>query len=395
MHFKLESVIPLIVNIVINKVIMKNCLIICSSFFPAYKSGGPTRSLSNLAQLIGKQNKLDVITADRDMGENKSFDSVNIDSWANKYFFSRVFYMSPKFRFLKKQSLLIDREYDVVYLNSFFDYKFSIRFLLLTLLGGIKCNEILLAPRGELTLGAMSFKTIKKNIYLRLFKFFKIHKKVTFHFTSKEEVSESLSYLGKVKFKLIPNMHEYPPSYFKKDKEVNTLNLIFLSRISPKKNLLTIIKSLEKVFYGQISLSIAGVVDDNNYWELCKKELKNLPSNIEVSILGTLDRKEVELELSRSHIFFLPTLNENYGHAIVEAMMSSNIIIISNKTPWSDVIEHGSYVGEINDIEYYREAISKVLSMDSLEFNSSTKQTYDFCDQILNENENKIENLFN
>jgi glycosyltransferase involved in cell wall biosynthesis len=38
--------------------------------------------------------------------------------------------------------------------------------------------------------------------------------------------------------------------------------------------------------------------------------------------------------LADSHFFVLPTLGENFGHAIVEAWQSGIPVVISDRTPW-------------------------------------------------------------
>jgi glycosyltransferase involved in cell wall biosynthesis len=375
---------------------MKKVLVCCSSFYPAYKSGGPVRSLSNLVEELGDVAMLDVISSDRDMGDVESFVGVNVNSWSNSYKGANVHYQSPEFHFtFNLREVFFNKSYDVIYLNSFFDFKFSIRFLLLVLIGRVKAKEILLAPRGELSAGAMSLKPFKKKLYLLLFKFFRGREKVKFHFTSQEEVDEAIGLLGASTYQLIPNMHETPPSYFKKIKDVNSINIIFLSRISPKKNLIVILKTLAMLYEGDVNLTIAGTIDDKSYWEKCMSLIKCLPANINVTFLGPLDRVQVKEELNKSHLFFLPTLNENYGHAIVEAMMHSNIVIISDQTPWSGVSMHGSFVGDVYDIPYYLESIEKIISMNENDFNVATRKTYNFSNAILDSNVSQIKQMFN
>ncbi len=375
---------------------MKDVLFCCSSFYPSYKSGGPVRSLCNLVDVFGNSIVIDVITKDRDMGDGVSFSNVNLNSWSNRYHNANVFYLSPEYSFIANvKNIFKNKKYDVLYLNSFFDAKFSIRFLLLTFLQKIKTKEILLAPRGELTNGAMSLKPIKKNVYLFLFKLFRFHKKVKFHFTSKQEAKEALHYLGNVEYILAPNMHEPYPDYTVKKKEIGFLNLIFLSRISPKKNLIVILNALSNIENGQVNFTIAGAIDDQTYWEKCEKLIDNLPENINVYFLGSINREQVVIELRKSHVFFLPTLNENYGHAIVEAMVSSNVLIISNQTPWSEVSDCGSFVGSVNDVSYYSSCLRKLIMMDENEYNENSRLTYGFCENILIQNVIQIKNMFN
>lgn len=375
---------------------MKKCLIVCSSFYPAFKSGGPARSLSNLVNTLSDKVQFDIFTSDRDMGESAPFQGLNINEWKNTYANSSVFYSSPKFSILRNIKLIFrNKDYDVIYLNSFFDSRYTILFLLIASLGVFDIRKVLLAPRGEITIGAMSLKPFKKKVYLFLFKLLSLHKKITFHFTSKEEATEALHFLGKVKYKLAPNMHGELPKYKEKDKEVNLLNVIFLSRISPKKNLITIIETLCNIKVGTVNFTIAGVIDDRLYWDKCRSLLKKLPSNINVNILGPIDREQVIVELNQSHVFFLPTLNENYGHAIVEAMMHSNVVMLSDQTPWSKVSNFGGYIGEVYDLKFYAQSIADLLTANKVEYNKATKTTYEFSSSILKDNLKLIKELFN
>lgn len=374
---------------------MKKNLFICRYFYPAYKSGGPVRSLTNLVGLIGDEQSIDIITGDRDLGEKHSFSSVNIDSWDNDYKGASVYYLSSSYDCIFKIIKAFKFKcYDRVYLNSFFDISFSFRFFILVLLGFIKSEEIVLAPRGELSYGAMSLKSFKKNVYIYFFKLFSFQKKIKFHFTSQSEMIEAINFLGDVSYFISSNMHEPIPNYNVKSKNKFELNLIYVSRISPKKNLLTVIESLKGIDRGVVNLTIAGQVDDFKYWRKCQHEMDDLFDNVKVKYIGAIDREEVYQELLKSHAFILPTLNENYGHSIVEAMANSNVVIISNHTPWSEVQNYGSFVESYENIEDYRCFISKLLEMDHFQYNELSKQTYLYCCDTLKDNELSILNNF-
>lgn len=375
---------------------MKKILITSASFYPSFKSGGPVRSLCNLLNVIDNKYSIDVISADRDLGDVKKFDEVVSNKWQNNFGKSSIFYMSPKFNFFFDVVKVFQRkEYHILYLNSFFDYGYTIRFLLLIIFNKLKCKEIYLAPRGELTEGAMSIKKIKKLIYLFIFKCSGLRNKVTFHFTSEEELIDGLAYLGNIKYKVIPNMHEEPPAYQEKHKVKNKLNLLFLSRVSEKKNLLTVLKSLHTVNKKySIRLTIVGDPDSENYWSKCLNEIEKLPDNIDIIVKGALNRELVYREFSINEAFILPTLNENYGHSIVEAMINSNIVIISDQTPWSGLSSHGGLVGKPFDSNFYSNAIQDVAKLNGVEFNRRTLQSYSYCHDILSRNEYKIEKLF-
>lgn len=373
---------------------MKKVLVISDYYYPAYKAGGPARSLFNLINLTSTEVSYDVFTRDTDLGDEFAMDSITSNEWvsdtenSNRYFYSgdnkilSLFNLSSKFNGVK---------YDYIYLNSFFSVRFSLIFLIFSLCGLIKTNKILIAPRGELTKGAISIKSLRKKIFIFIFGFIYKNKKIKFHFTSNDEQEEAIDIIGSVSNEVIPNMHEDPPRYISKDKDVGSLNLLFLSRISKKKNLKFIFEIL-KESSGNINFNIAGAIEDENYWNECN-DIKT-PSNVKVNYLGAVDREEVGNLLKNNQVFILPTLNENYGHAIVEAMINSNVVILSDKTPWNDVSDFGSYVYPLSDFEFYGSAIKDLVLMDVDEFNNRTKLTYNYCLDKLNYNLSTLNGMF-
>lgn len=382
---------------------MKKVLITTDYYIPAFKAGGPTRSVFNLSKMLSGKFELDIFTSSEDIDRsllNLSLikEGAKVNTWIVTDY-ARIFYMSSFCKFFSIFKKKINRDkYDIIYLNSFFSFRYSIIFVFLVLIGWLKCERLIIAPRGELTPGAMKNKLRKKRMYLKLFntiKFLLGRNRLFFHFTSKEELDDSFFYLGKVNYKLAPNMHEDAPPFLDKYKSVGDLKIVFISRISQKKNLLTICKSISRIEHGNIDFKIAGNVEDESYWLKCLSILESAPSNIHFEYLGSLDRKGVWDCLAKSHLFVLPTYNENYGHSIVEGMISSNLVLISDKTPWSQVSTHGSGVYEPDDYQSYENYIIKILGMDNEEFNNASRATYLYCYNALNSNVELVEEVFN
>ena len=68
----------------------------------------------------------------------------------------------------------------LVYLNSFFDYRFAILPLFITRMTSRK-TPVVLAPRGEFSAGALALKRRKKRIFITAFRMLGLHKVVTWH----------------------------------------------------------------------------------------------------------------------------------------------------------------------------------------------------------------------
>ena len=56
---------------------------------------------------------------------------------------------------------------------------------------------------------------------------------------------------------------------------------------------------------------------------------------------GSLNHEEVALAFRAAHFLVLPTLHENYGHAIVESWAHGCPVLLSTNTPWRDLKAKG------------------------------------------------------
>ncbi|HCQ7773335.1 glycosyltransferase [Enterobacter kobei] len=365
---------------------MKKILIVCDYFYPAFKAGGPVKSLVNIAKSFNKTHCITVLTYNHDI-DGQIINESGVELFVNNV---TVYYAKSILDFTKFY-LKLSKAVDIIYLNSFFSRRTTLPALVLKKSDA----KILLAPRGELTIGALTFKPFKKKIYIKLFNFFARQEKIYFHFTSIEEKKESLTSL-KQEFpsSVIPNMHDTIPSYINKHKKEGEIHISFVSRISPKKNLKAVLLSLLNIGRGDIYLSIAGNVEDEKYWAECKLIINQLPPNVKVECLGGIKPAQVADLLKRSHLFFLPTLNENYGHAIVESMINSNVVLISDQTPWSDVQRNGGYVAGYNDIDTFEKYITECMSFNEYQFNNKSRLVYNYALNALAKDEHKMSALF-
>src|SRR5208283_1031370 len=116
-------------------------------------------------------------------------------------------------------------------------------------------------------------------------------------------------------------------------KAPGSLRLISLSRVSPKKNLLGALGMLRGVT-GEVEFDIYGPAEDPDYWTKCAAAIHALPRNIRVRMHPAVNHFEVARLFSQYHLFYCPTLGENYGHVISEALAAGCPALISDRTPW-------------------------------------------------------------
>lgn len=118
------------------------------------------------------------------------------------------------------------------------------------------------------------------------------------------------------------------------------IRFVFVSRVSPKKNLDLAISALAFVTTEAI-LDVYGPIEDKSYWARCEERIASLPSNITVTYRGELPPNDVPAAFARYDAFVFPTRGENFGHVIAESLAASCPVICSDLTPWTPVLETG------------------------------------------------------
>jgi glycosyltransferase involved in cell wall biosynthesis len=310
-------------------------LVFSGSYLPGYKGGGPIKTVKNLFEQVGDKISFKLITSDRDLGDTSPYVSIISGTW-NKVGNASVFYAEPgKTGFLQIAQQLVNRDFDVIYLNSFFSPRFSFFPLLL---GKVLLRQtVVLAPRGEFSVGALSLKFIKKRIFIAAFKIIGLHRRIVFQASSGFEAEDIRRSLGHgVDIQIAENIGTPEFSEQLPSRTAGPLKAVFVSRISPKKNLLAALEMLQQV-QQPLAYDIYGPIEDNDYWQMCETVIAGLPSHIRVLHRGPLRSDDVVKTLEKYDVFFLPTKGENYGHAIAEALCAGLPILIANTTPWRDL----------------------------------------------------------
>lgn len=362
-------------------------VILVAYYIPAFKAGGPIRSIAGIVNNLSDELDFFIITKDRDSGDSKSFNNIKLGDW-NETENARIYYLKPSersFIFLKR--LIESIDYDVLYLNSFFSTTFSIKPLILRKLKLIKSRPVILAPRGELSRGALNIRKYKKTIYIVLCKLVGLHRGVVWHASNESEKHEIQRLIYKnATIHIAPNLSaiklnktsgkNIPRKY------MGELKLIYISRVNRKKNLLYALECLLNLDEN-IQYDIYGYIDDYQYWKSCRSFLSKLPSNINVDYKGIIDNDDVINTLNNYHLLFLPTQGENFGHIILESFLAGCPVLISDQTPWQNLEEKkAGWSIPLLKIERFREILKICANMNHDEFSKLRKSAYKFGEKI-------------
>lgn len=233
-----------------------------------------------------------------------------------------------------------NRDLDIVWYNSFFDREFTLPALFLRKFGRIPRVPTILSPRGEFADGALSLKAGRKRAYLALVKQLGLTRDIWFHATESHEVEDiertGLPCRGILEAPNSRRWFERPVVTDAAEKKDALLRIAFLGRITPVKNVLFCIETLTHV-EAPAMFDLYGPIADQAYWEQCEENISALPPHITVNHRGVLPNEAVPETIARYDLFFLPTLGENFGHAINEALMSGVPALIADTTPWQNL----------------------------------------------------------
>ena len=345
-------------------------LIVMAGFFPGRKYGGPPVSVDNFCSLMDDY-ECYIVTRNHDMGEVTPYENIRTGEWLDRGNCKVLYLNDSDYCMSSFKNAIIEVEPDVIYLQGLFQ-RCVVPCLRLAKKYSI---NVLLAPRGELCAGAFQ-KRFKKIPYILLLRLRGWLENVAYQSTSDEETNALCRILKAPKDRVhyLSNIPSIPTEeYVPRTKEQRRASFVFVSRIVSKKNLVGAIRFFQSA-KGCVQFDIYGPVEDEQYWEDCRRAIDDLPDNVTARYCGLISHDEVHRVLSRYDAFVFPTFSENFGHVIVESLNAGCPVIVSDQTPWNDIDENGAgWEIPIDQSNAFVEAIQRII--DSSEEEQSVRRT--------------------
>lgn len=315
-------------------------LIICNYYLPGYKTGGSLRTIVNTVERLSDRFDFRIVCLNHD-GDHVPYKNIKYSEWNNASN-AQVYYLQPdEVKISKLHELISKVKPEAIYVNSVFS-KLTIFTLLLRKISRLSQIPLILAPEGELAIGALQLKATKKSWFLRFAKLIRLHRNLYWKTTSEYEKQEALNIMGKGgEVFIAPNLpakslFENYDQNQKPHKIPGEVKIVFLSRFMETKNFNWLLKLPGKIA-GDITIHIYGNIEDSKYWDETLNLIEKLPENFKVEYKGALAYEQVVKTLFEYHFFILPTLGENFGHVFIEALAAGCPLITSNRTPWRDL----------------------------------------------------------
>jgi glycosyltransferase involved in cell wall biosynthesis len=365
-------------------------LCVTDYYLPGNKAGGPIRTIANMSDILAGEVEFGIVTRDRDLGDDAPFHGIRVNEW-QEVGSAQVFYASPESFGASAVERTFDN-HDMLYLNSFFSYRGSI-------CPNFKFRnrvKILIAPRGEFSQGALALKSLKKRAFLKLAKLTGLYRDVHWHASSAMEAEDIARIFPGAKEKThlaidpvivgeavpVPSLPEISAE----------LKIVFISRISPMKNLDGLIDLLTEIDE-PVLLTIFGPIEDNEYWHLCQRKIANLPNNVQTIYSGTLRPDDVSLKFAEHDLFAFPTHGENFGHVIFESLRAGTPVLLSDQTPWVADATGAVTVAPLNSPDIWRAEIRKAAHRTSKESQNIRMSSLAYARSHAENDETRFDNL--
>ncbi len=354
----------------------KKLIIFIDWFYPSYKAGGPIKSVFNIVSILKDSHEIRIITSAYDIDGTKV--SLEHNQLVKQEGYEIIYLTKENQKSIRIKSLVYEFKPDLIYLNSVFSVNFSI----LPLYWFRLKFKIIIAPRGMLGAGALKIKAVKKSIFLRLGKSLLFSQSIIWHASSDLEENEIKGTIGKnARVQVAQNLSNPVCNRDKSsaNKKRGELKLVFLSRISEKKNLLFILQLLTKHPELNITLDIYGPIEDSRYWEECSAYILK---HERINYVGIVEPNCIFETLQQYHFSVLPTRHENYGHSIAESITSLVPVLISNNTPWTELRKFNvGYDLKLKNQDLWTETILVLYNLGNEEYCKMVEACFEYANQ--------------
>ncbi|MBL0126151.1 MAG: glycosyltransferase family 4 protein [Flavobacteriales bacterium] len=361
---------------------------------PFYKAGGPVRSMVNLVDHLSDRVDFHIVTGDRDYTASLSPSDLRRDQWVTSDRGEQVWYAALKGRTMGRlKQLITERKWDVVYINGLYSKWSTIAPL--WILRRTKQRRIV-AVRGMLAAGPMKQSAAKKRAFLLAMKTTGCFKGVEFQATNAEEMEDIRKWIGKdVKIHLVPNLGRKIDSTgpVQIEKKAGELRLVSVARIAPEKNTHFAIDRLREV-KGDVRFDLYGTVYDQAYWKRCQEAVAKLPANITVKWHGHIEQDQVARALSDAHALYMPSVGENFGHTMLEALVVGRPLLISDRTPWKGLEQRqAGWDLPLEEPERFTTTLQQLVDMNASDFDAFVRGASELGRRYLNDPE-RVERCF-
>lgn len=306
-------------------------------FPPAFRGGGPIRTLAALVDTAPDDVQVAVVCGDRDLGGDERL-PVPRRAWLPQGR-ARIHYVDRRRPDAVLRALASAPPPDLVYVNGLFDPVFSI-----LVRGWARARRlpVLLAPRGELAPAALALRAGRKRAFLRLAAAARLDEGVVWHASTEREARDVRAVMGDEATVVVrEDDHALPQRAMRSHADDGPLRLAFVSRLVPNKGLGVLLAALARVDEPW-TLDVHGIAEDAEHAARCRALAAAPPLAGRVRMHGALEPHAVRDAFAGHDLFAFPTAFENFGHVIAEALSVGCPVLAADTTPWTSRLAAGA-----------------------------------------------------
>ena len=341
-------------------------------YLPAYRAGGPIRSVANLVAALGDDLDFRIVCGERDLGAADPL-PVEMNQWQPHGKASILYLPRAQWTASRWSALLREVQPDRLYLNSLYSGPFSRLPWRVARDMGVPTT---LAPRGMLGAGALSVKPWRKRVWLWMQKLTGAYRDIRWHASTEQEADEIRAWFPDATVDVALNLPvPFDPAPL--SREPGTLRILSVGRIHPIKNYSFGLDVAESLVQDgtTVHYRIVGPIEEAQEAE----RLKAQAAAVELDLIGGVPPTETRDHFAWADLVLVPSFNENFGHAVAEAVATGRPALVSDQTAWS-ALDPGPNVRCLPlDLDSWMRTASDLLTMPVDDLLRTSEDTHRRC----------------
>jgi glycosyltransferase involved in cell wall biosynthesis len=349
---------------------MTTRLLVVSQYWAPAELAGGARSTGRAVAAVADRVETWVVAGDRDVGDPGPWTDVPVPLPGSGGWVDcdgvHVRYQRWDLRSGRRVRAAIDEvDPDVIYLPSLFAPG-SLAVLWRRWIRGVT-RPVVVAPEGELHPGALAHHHGRKRAVLVLLRRSGLGRSVRWRAVDATEARQIRRIAGpRAAIHVAPDLHDAPrdPPPPSAPKAPGRARAAFVGSIVPKKGLHRALELLWPLRH-DIDLDVYGPIVDEEEWARCRAVLDRGVPDGAWQVHGAIPHDQVGPALAAADLLVLPTLGENYGYVIAEALAAGCPVLTSDQTPWRDLADDGcGWDLPLDDVAGWRTALAEVVGWD-------------------------------
>ena len=202
-------------------------------------------------------------------------------------------------------------------------------------------TPFMVSPRGMLASAALAFSNLKKRVFWTCLQGPVVRRASCLHVTSEAEYQDVRAFGLTNPVAIIANGVDVPDAITLPAERSGPRTVLSLGRMHPKKGLERLVRAWAAIepYHPDWRLRIVGPAEDGH--DVMLKALGEAIGVKRLSIEAPIYGEQKTAAFRDADLFVLPTLNENFGITVAEALAAGTPVIATDGAPWPGLEREG------------------------------------------------------